>query len=229
MGHLLAVKERQHMTDSMFEPLQQTIALLKVYEQELPDIVYKQLEVRSRLSVTSPSLYCHVFFLFPPPAVAGTLLFLCAVQLPISSLFSGSWQFIICHSCRRCFSSPSPYLPHLSVCLSVCLLGCPSHCRSCRRSGTTCASRQRWSNSRWRRCRPSRWPACVGSAPRSMWSSTPSGRVSGPEGPSGSSRGCTACVKSFQKMCAITCSPGNRPSVMSQRAAMPLTAQRQQP
>ncbi|XP_075889814.1 dynein axonemal heavy chain 9 isoform X2 [Nelusetta ayraudi] len=44
MGHLLAVKERQHMTDSMFEPLQQTIALLKVYEQELPDIVYKQLE-----------------------------------------------------------------------------------------------------------------------------------------------------------------------------------------
>lgn len=119
MGHLLAVKERQHMTDSMFEPLQQTIALLKVYEQELPDIVYKQLEVRSRLSVTSPSLYCHVFFLFPPPAVAGTLLFLCVVQLPISSLFSGSWQFIICHSCRRCFSSPSPYLPHLSVCLSA--------------------------------------------------------------------------------------------------------------
>uniref|UniRef100_A0A4W6G7A8 Dynein axonemal heavy chain 17 n=1 Tax=Lates calcarifer TaxID=8187 RepID=A0A4W6G7A8_LATCA len=44
MGHLLAVKERQNSTDAMFEPLQQTIALLKVYEQELPDVVYKQLE-----------------------------------------------------------------------------------------------------------------------------------------------------------------------------------------
>ncbi|CAF94150.1 unnamed protein product, partial [Tetraodon nigroviridis] len=44
MGHLLAVKERQDTTDAMFEPLQNTIALLKVYEQELPDVVYKQLE-----------------------------------------------------------------------------------------------------------------------------------------------------------------------------------------
>lgn len=47
MGHLLAVKERQHTTDAMFEPLQQTIALLKVYEQDLPDVVYKQLEVNN--------------------------------------------------------------------------------------------------------------------------------------------------------------------------------------
>uniref|UniRef100_A0A671VQ30 Dynein axonemal heavy chain 17 n=1 Tax=Sparus aurata TaxID=8175 RepID=A0A671VQ30_SPAAU len=44
MGHLQAMKERQNTTDAMFEPLQQTIALLKVYEQELPDVVYKQLE-----------------------------------------------------------------------------------------------------------------------------------------------------------------------------------------
>ncbi|XP_059180294.1 dynein axonemal heavy chain 9-like [Centropristis striata] len=44
LGHLLAVKERQNSTDAMFEPLQKTIALLKVYEQELPDMVYKQLE-----------------------------------------------------------------------------------------------------------------------------------------------------------------------------------------
>ncbi|XP_068610643.1 dynein axonemal heavy chain 9 [Brachionichthys hirsutus] len=44
MGHLLAVKERQNTTDAMFEPLKQTIALLKVYEQDLPDVVYKQLE-----------------------------------------------------------------------------------------------------------------------------------------------------------------------------------------
>ncbi|KAM8836943.1 LOW QUALITY PROTEIN: dynein axonemal heavy chain 9 [Spinachia spinachia] len=43
LGHLVAVKERQNATDAMFEPLQQTITLLKVYEQELPDVVFKQL------------------------------------------------------------------------------------------------------------------------------------------------------------------------------------------
>lgn len=45
MGHLMAVKDRQSNTDELFEPLKQTIELLKVYEQELPDEVYKQLEV----------------------------------------------------------------------------------------------------------------------------------------------------------------------------------------
>lgn len=50
MGHLLAVKERHNSTDTMFEPLQHTISLLKVYEQELPDVVYKQLEVNCRSS-----------------------------------------------------------------------------------------------------------------------------------------------------------------------------------
>ncbi|CAH2292037.1 dynein heavy chain 9, axonemal [Pelobates cultripes] len=44
MGHLMAVKERQTSTDELFEPLKQTIELLKVYEQDLPDEVYKQLE-----------------------------------------------------------------------------------------------------------------------------------------------------------------------------------------
>uniref|UniRef100_A0A8C5WIH4 Dynein axonemal heavy chain 17 n=1 Tax=Leptobrachium leishanense TaxID=445787 RepID=A0A8C5WIH4_9ANUR len=44
MGHLMAVKDRQTSTDELFEPLKQTIELLKVYEQELPDEVYKQLE-----------------------------------------------------------------------------------------------------------------------------------------------------------------------------------------
>ncbi|XP_006898632.1 PREDICTED: LOW QUALITY PROTEIN: dynein heavy chain 9, axonemal [Elephantulus edwardii] len=43
-GHLMALKERQSTTDEMFEPLKQTIELLKTYEQELPDTVYKQLE-----------------------------------------------------------------------------------------------------------------------------------------------------------------------------------------
>ncbi|NXD73362.1 DYH9 protein, partial [Eolophus roseicapillus] len=44
MGHLLAVKERQSVTNAMFEPLKQTIELLKTYEQQLPEEVYKQLE-----------------------------------------------------------------------------------------------------------------------------------------------------------------------------------------
>ncbi|NXO51687.1 DYH9 protein, partial [Aramus guarauna] len=44
MGHLLAVKERDSVTNAMFEPLKQTIELLKTYEQQLPEEVYKQLE-----------------------------------------------------------------------------------------------------------------------------------------------------------------------------------------
>ncbi|XP_068007846.1 dynein axonemal heavy chain 9-like [Melanerpes formicivorus] len=44
MGHLLAVKERQSVTDAMFEPLKQTIELLMSYEQPLPEEIYKQLE-----------------------------------------------------------------------------------------------------------------------------------------------------------------------------------------
>jgi dynein heavy chain len=58
MGHLQAVKERQQKTDEMFEPLKQTIELLKTFNQEMPEDVHKQLQVRvkvtfgSRLSVT---------------------------------------------------------------------------------------------------------------------------------------------------------------------------------
>uniref|UniRef100_A0A803YDF7 Dynein axonemal heavy chain 9 n=1 Tax=Meleagris gallopavo TaxID=9103 RepID=A0A803YDF7_MELGA len=44
MGHLMAVKERQSITDAMFEPLKQTVELLKAYEQQLPEEVHKQLE-----------------------------------------------------------------------------------------------------------------------------------------------------------------------------------------
>ncbi|CAG5911397.1 unnamed protein product [Menidia menidia] len=43
IGHLLAIKERQNTTDTMFEPLKQTIALLKEYDQDLPEVVHKQL------------------------------------------------------------------------------------------------------------------------------------------------------------------------------------------
>ena len=46
MGHLMAVKDRQATTDEMFEPLKQTIELLKTYGQELPEEVHMQLQVR---------------------------------------------------------------------------------------------------------------------------------------------------------------------------------------
>lgn len=45
MGHLLAVKERHSATDAMFEPLRETIELLRAYEQQLPEEVHQQLEV----------------------------------------------------------------------------------------------------------------------------------------------------------------------------------------
>ncbi|XP_014742318.1 PREDICTED: dynein heavy chain 9, axonemal [Sturnus vulgaris] len=44
MGHLLAVKERHSATDAMFEPLKETIELLRSYEQQLPEEVHQQLE-----------------------------------------------------------------------------------------------------------------------------------------------------------------------------------------
>ncbi|NXB68815.1 DYH9 protein, partial [Struthidea cinerea] len=44
MGHLLAVKERRSATDAMFEPLKETIELLRAYEQQLPEEVHQQLE-----------------------------------------------------------------------------------------------------------------------------------------------------------------------------------------
>lgn len=45
MGHLMAVKEKQPVADNMFEPLKDTIELLKTYGQELPDEVHQQLQV----------------------------------------------------------------------------------------------------------------------------------------------------------------------------------------
>ncbi|KAK6170907.1 hypothetical protein SNE40_019193 [Patella caerulea] len=44
MGSLFAVKERQSTTDEMFEPLKQTIELLKTYDQEMPEEVHLQLQ-----------------------------------------------------------------------------------------------------------------------------------------------------------------------------------------
>lgn len=39
------MKSRQVTTDEMFEPLKQTIELLKTYDQEMPENIHKQLEV----------------------------------------------------------------------------------------------------------------------------------------------------------------------------------------
>ena len=51
MGHLMAVKDRQSATDEMFEPLKQTIELLKTYDQEMPEEVHAQLQVSVSASV----------------------------------------------------------------------------------------------------------------------------------------------------------------------------------
>uniref|UniRef100_A0A667Y5V4 Dynein axonemal heavy chain 11 n=1 Tax=Myripristis murdjan TaxID=586833 RepID=A0A667Y5V4_9TELE len=44
MSHLLAVRDRQVATDSMFEPLKDTVVLLERYGETIPDRVYSQLE-----------------------------------------------------------------------------------------------------------------------------------------------------------------------------------------
>ena len=52
MARLMAVKDKQTTADHMFEPLTQTIELLKTYQQELPDAVHLQLQV-SYLKLTT--------------------------------------------------------------------------------------------------------------------------------------------------------------------------------
>lgn len=39
MGYLMQIKERQPTTDEMFQPLQETIELLKFYDQDIPEEV----------------------------------------------------------------------------------------------------------------------------------------------------------------------------------------------
>ncbi|XP_059684255.1 dynein axonemal heavy chain 17 [Gavia stellata] len=43
MGHLMRVKERQAATDSMFEPLKETVALLSTYGEDMPEEIHLQL------------------------------------------------------------------------------------------------------------------------------------------------------------------------------------------
>lgn len=51
MGHLMAVKDRQSSTDNLFEPLKQTIELLKIYGQDMSEEIYHQLQVCIQCSV----------------------------------------------------------------------------------------------------------------------------------------------------------------------------------
>jgi hypothetical protein len=44
MTWLQQVKDRQVATDNMFEPIKKYIELLKMYDYELPEIVFVQLE-----------------------------------------------------------------------------------------------------------------------------------------------------------------------------------------
>lgn len=53
MGYLMNVKERQATTDEMFEPIKNTIELLKHYDQELPEEVNVLLQVRSHCYTTN--------------------------------------------------------------------------------------------------------------------------------------------------------------------------------
>ena len=53
-------------------------------------------------------------------------------------------------------------------------------CRSCQSSGTTPRRSASPSNSRWRHCRPTRWPTSGGRVRRSTSTSTNSGKSSGP-------------------------------------------------
>ena len=55
MENLNAVRERQASTDEMFEPLKQTIELLKENGQELPEEVHDQLQVKRKESISTPS------------------------------------------------------------------------------------------------------------------------------------------------------------------------------
>lgn len=45
MGHLMRVKDRQAVTDNMFAPLKETIALLSTYGDEMPEEIHLQLQV----------------------------------------------------------------------------------------------------------------------------------------------------------------------------------------
>lgn len=75
MGYLMNVKERQLTTDDMFEPLRQTIELLKFYDQELPEEVNVLLQVTggSDAELAHTHLLCLMLYCLPTPALSPAL------------------------------------------------------------------------------------------------------------------------------------------------------------
>ncbi|XP_049624579.1 dynein axonemal heavy chain 17 [Suncus etruscus] len=60
MGHLMKVKERQVATDHMFEPLKQTIELLKTYGEDMPEEVHLKLQELPEQWTTTKKLAIQV-------------------------------------------------------------------------------------------------------------------------------------------------------------------------
>ncbi|NXI41699.1 DYH17 protein, partial [Galbula dea] len=60
MGDLLRVEERQVVTDQMFEPLKETVALLSTYGEEMPEKIHLQLRDLPKHWDKTKKLYLHV-------------------------------------------------------------------------------------------------------------------------------------------------------------------------
>ena len=63
MARLLSVKDKRTTADTMFEPLMQTVELLKTYQQEISDSVYVQLQVKYFLLMMLTALRLCIYTL----------------------------------------------------------------------------------------------------------------------------------------------------------------------
>lgn len=57
MGYLMHVKERSLTTDDMFQPLTETIELLKFYDMDIPEEVNVLLQVHFTLHIAQLTLF----------------------------------------------------------------------------------------------------------------------------------------------------------------------------
>lgn len=143
MGYLYAVKERQQATDEMFEPLKQTIELLKTFEQELPE------EVHLQLQVSFFQIYvCH-WLMFVIDAyyslVAVSLTFIPCLVYVLNIYLKNI-------SCRNYIYYQN--IPKTSTLYPFINLNC---FRSCQNSGTTQRKFPLQSSNKWHHCRPQKW------------------------------------------------------------------------
>ncbi|XP_012658288.1 dynein heavy chain 17, axonemal [Otolemur garnettii] len=56
MGHLMKVKERQAATDNLFEPLKETIKLLKSYGEEMPEEIHLKLQQQKSIAAMESTM-----------------------------------------------------------------------------------------------------------------------------------------------------------------------------